>query len=204
MRYFRNVSSDRITPYRDLTIRDVLNRYFRNEKLKLLLTWYIGHWGSPPSRTSFLFDSMLRLSYCLGNYCPRGGSQVFVDELAQRFEENGGHILMSSLVRRILVRNHTAWGVEVETGTPRHRTCMQISAGVVVSNADLAHTLEHMIGAELLDPDYLTPIKQLRPTHPCFLVHLDRKSTRLNSSHQIISYAVFCLKKKKIHIIVED
>src|SRR5258708_20062419 len=26
---------------------------------------------------------------------------------------------------------------------------------------------------------------------------VDRKSTRLNSSHQIISYAVFCLKKKK-------
>src|SRR5438552_9721553 len=36
----------------------------------------------------------------------------------------------------------------------------------------------------------------------CALVGLyfaagDRKSTRLNSSHQIISYAVFCLKKKK-------
>src|SRR3712207_6861354 len=33
-----------------------------------------------------------------------------------------------------------------------------------------------------------------------FLVHrgrLDRKSTRLNSSHANISYAVFCLKKKK-------
>src|SRR5258708_11036062 len=29
----------------------------------------------------------------------------------------------------------------------------------------------------------------------------DRKSTRLNSSHQIISYAVFCLKKKKIYKI---
>src|SRR5947207_4983718 len=27
--------------------------------------------------------------------------------------------------------------------------------------------------------------------------HLDRKSTRLNSSHTVISYAVFCLKKKK-------
>src|SRR5258708_17990802 len=27
---------------------------------------------------------------------------------------------------------------------------------------------------------------------------IDRKSTRLNSSHQIISYAVFCLKKKNI------
>src|SRR5258708_24085356 len=29
------------------------------------------------------------------------------------------------------------------------------------------------------------------------IVEIDRKSTRLNSSHQIISYAVFCLKKKK-------
>src|SRR5699024_12830688 len=35
--------------------------------------------------------------------------------------------------------------------------------------------------------------------HPAALVHRqsDRKSTRLNSSHVSISYAVFCLKKKK-------
>src|SRR5699024_11528010 len=31
----------------------------------------------------------------------------------------------------------------------------------------------------------------------------DRKSTRLNSSHVSISYAVFCLKKKKLEYIVE-
>src|SRR5258708_8660835 len=31
----------------------------------------------------------------------------------------------------------------------------------------------------------------------CFNILSDRKSTRLNSSHQIISYALFCLKKKK-------
>src|SRR2546427_4718963 len=41
------------------------------------------------------------------------------------------------------------------------------------------------------------------PAHPDFLSRraaavLDRKSTRLNSSHSQISYAVFCLKKKKI------
>src|SRR2546426_9091349 len=29
------------------------------------------------------------------------------------------------------------------------------------------------------------------------LIEIDRKSTRLNSSHLVISYAVFCLKKKK-------
>src|SRR5256885_9327068 len=30
----------------------------------------------------------------------------------------------------------------------------------------------------------------------------DRKSTRLNSSHLVISYAVFCLKKKKIYRVI--
>src|SRR6185436_13047656 len=37
-----------------------------------------------------------------------------------------------------------------------------------------------------------TQIGKMKPGQPA-----DRKSTRLNSSHQIISYAVFCLKKKK-------
>src|SRR5690349_22316432 len=41
-------------------------------------------------------------------------------------------------------------------------------------------------------------IRALLFTHPQEEpVHLDRKSTRLNSSHVEISYAVFCLKKKK-------
>src|SRR5256885_3821098 len=33
---------------------------------------------------------------------------------------------------------------------------------------------------------------------------IDRKSTRLNSSHLVISYAVFCLKKKKNVISLTD
>src|SRR5258708_14719003 len=40
---------------------------------------------------------------------------------------------------------------------------------------------------------------EIRPERNFFeadIVWQDRKSTRLNSSHQIISYAVFCLKKK--------
>src|SRR5439155_10420818 len=44
--------------------------------------------------------------------------------------------------------------------------------------------------------------KQPRQARFCHTPVLDRKSTRLNSSHVAISYAVFCLKKKKK--IVED
>src|SRR5256885_12262677 len=43
---------------------------------------------------------------------------------------------------------------------------------------------------------------QQRPlaTMPQALRQADRKSTRLNSSHLVISYAVFCLKKKKNYL----
>src|SRR2546426_6421715 len=45
---------------------------------------------------------------------------------------------------------------------------------------------DDLIGLETLDPHR---VERLKPE--------DRKSTRLNSSHLVISYAVFCLKKKK-------
>src|SRR5204863_8929867 len=41
-----------------------------------------------------------------------------------------------------------------------------------------------------------TPVDPLRPVDTRFRRRPDRKSTRLNSSHVEISYAVFCLKKK--------
>src|SRR5215204_7247373 len=41
------------------------------------------------------------------------------------------------------------------------------------------------------------PPRELRPRPARRGRRRDRKSTRLNSSHTVISYAVFCLKKKK-------
>src|SRR5258708_14541155 len=53
--------------------------------------------------------------------------------------------------------------------------------------------LGHVLGTLPVDP-----VEALRPALADHRdqVEQDRKSTRLNSSHQIISYAVFCLKKK--------
>src|SRR5258708_29347712 len=61
--------------------------------------------------------------------------------------------------------------------------------------------------AEVADPEHYrsqrrgSSVREWRgPCEPMIRVAAngrDRKSTRLNSSHQIISYAVFCLKKKK-------
>src|SRR2546430_7297712 len=53
----------------------------------------------------------------------------------------------------------------------------------------------HVIGADVTEKDWLDTIPAGRPA--IIVADGDRKSTRLNSSHSQISYAVFCLKKKK-------
>src|SRR2546428_3566717 len=66
--------------------------------------------------------------------------------------------------------------------------------------------LEELTDAELLDANHLLQ-RSIRALIVVMGLHgfnvglnLDRKSTRLNSSHDQISYAVFCLKKKTIRL----
>src|SRR5690606_41401102 len=75
---------------------------------------------------------------------------------------------------------------------------------------DALPILQHRQGLDVLQADPRAPQEadahrpQHRPQHQggdgldaAVAVGVDRKSTRLNSSHVKISYAVFCLKKKK-------
>src|SRR5690625_6533626 len=58
-------------------------------------------------------------------------------------------------------------------------------------------TPAHVIGPHVVSSDSIR-LRKIREIDGAFggLTNLDRKSTRLNSSHVAISYAVFCLKKK--------
>jgi phytoene dehydrogenase-like protein len=172
LEYFEGIATGRVEAERELSVRDALDRWFTSSRLKLMLTADCPHWGAPPSRTSFVFDSMLRLSYFLGNYYPRGGSQAFADELALRFEEWGGQILLKASVARISTRNGRAVGVEIETGPPHDRKRSSIASSVVVSNADLRQTMLKMLDPKDQEPAYCKRLDDLRPTYPCFLIHL--------------------------------
>jgi phytoene dehydrogenase-like protein len=170
--YFRGKDQPGAAATRALTLREVLDRTFRDPKLALLLTADCPHWGSPPGRTSFVFDSMLRLSYFLGNYYPEGGSQAFADDLARCLEERGGQILMRSPVTQILVEDGAARGVEIEVHRGQAVTRERVRCGVVVSNADLLATLEDLVGERHLPAGALESVRALRPTFPCYLLHL--------------------------------
>src|SRR5438034_5251295 len=63
-----------------------------------------------------------------------------------------------------------------------------------VCSSDL--TIALRVGQRLVN-ELLALLQERQHRAPGELPEQDRKSTRLNSSHTVISYAVFCLKKKK-------
>ncbi|MEM7482583.1 MAG: NAD(P)/FAD-dependent oxidoreductase [Acidobacteriota bacterium] len=175
MVYFRERPETHLGDLAPLTVTDALDRHISDPKLRLLLTADCPHWGSPPERTSFVFDSMLRLSYFLGNYYPVGGSQAFADELARTFEARGGHILMSTAAERIEVEGDRVAGVRLTTDRGTLRGEYRVAAPVVVSNGDLLHTDRTLLATDRGSRPKSTgdgTYRHLRPSYPCFLVHI--------------------------------
>src|SRR5947208_8950474 len=105
---------------------------------------------------------------------------------------------MSEIHRKV---GQTAFGlnaVSIPRGQPIHGKGMpQIVDTRLVSVFGLDsgaadHTMKQFFGGGVAITAFVVP------KHGRFRIKRgDRKSTRLNSSHQITSYAVFCLKKKK-------
>src|SRR5688572_31540143 len=84
------------------------------------------------------------------------------------------------------IDRRTKYGIAIDStdlpSTPSYITQINGVTNVTVLNVSKWH---NSVAIQTSDPNAITTINAL-----------DRKSTRLNSSHSQISYAVFCLKKK--------
>src|SRR5207247_8015862 len=104
---------------------------------------------------------------------------------------NAAPIDLAPVLRRMLFRENCC--------------CVMTSATLAVGRPDLAYFRERT-GATEAEPlqlgspfDFQRQMKMFvvqKMPDPRDAAYQDRKSTRLNSSHEWISYAVFCLKKK--------
>src|SRR5256885_7511540 len=89
-------------------------------------------------------------------------------------------------VRRALQKEAVARGVSIPENPTSLPTTSHASAGIAKQHAYIPIAERRVIFAE----------GDLEVIIVVVLNNGDRKSTRLNSSHLVISYAVFCLKKK--------
>src|SRR3712207_8018674 len=87
-----------------------------------------------------------------------------------------------------LFRSNAQFDVLAHVGAAEGITQQQLADSLLVTKGNIAQLLDRMQKRGLIER---------RPQGRINRLFLDRKSTRLNSSHANISYAVFCLKKKK-------
>src|SRR5690606_38502018 len=82
---------------------------------------------------------------------------------------------------------------------PQHPYTKRLMAAVPIPDPSRRNQVRKVANDEIRSPirpaDYVPPERHYRTVAPGHVVQ-NRKSTRLNSSHVKISYAVFCLKKK--------
>lgn len=123
-------------------LQEVLDAHLRNPLLKTALTPYWTYMGLPPSRLAFIDMAAMLFAYIeFQPYHLKGGSQALSNALAACIYNNGGTIRYSCPVRRILVEDGRAVGVETAGGEA-------VPARQVISNASKVATY-----VELLPPD---------------------------------------------------
>lgn len=96
---------------------DILNEWFDSELVKAPLARLCAEIGAPPSQKGTSSGMMmLAMRHGKGIARPKGGTGALVNALVKLVTEKGGKILTEQTVKRVLVENGTAIGVETATG----------------------------------------------------------------------------------------
>jgi phytoene desaturase len=135
--------------YFNATLQTLFDRCTKDVRLRGVLAGQSGDYAEPPSRASAVMHAMVVTGYLQGAYYPAGGGQAISDRLARAIERQGGKILLSASVTRIVVDGGRVEGVEFESKDLGR--CL-VRAPVVVSDADLKETMLGLVGAAHLRP----------------------------------------------------
>lgn len=132
--------------YRFKDASSVLDEFFTDPELKLVVGIYWMYLGMPPSRLAF-FDLAL-VFFILLVYDPahiKGGSQALSNAIIEKYLEHGGTVRFNCGVEKIVISNNKVAGVITDDGS-------EITCDAVISNASPITTYFDMI-----DPEYVPP-----------------------------------------------
>ncbi len=132
---------------------DIINENFEHEKVRTLLLYASCMWGLDPHETGLGFLVPLMIDRAMNKRLCYGGSHKFAGALARQVVQNGGLILESATVSKIIMENGRAAGVEL---AHEGRT---LKAKAVMSTLDPHTTFLDMVGADHLTQDLQDSVK---------------------------------------------
>lgn len=96
--------------------KEVMDGFFKDKKLKAILTAQFGDFGLTPAESSFAMHAAVARHYLEGGFYPKGGSAIFFEKIAPVIIKGGGKILVRAEVSEIIVKNGKAIGVKMQDG----------------------------------------------------------------------------------------
>jgi acyl transferase domain-containing protein/phytoene dehydrogenase-like protein/NADP-dependent 3-hydroxy acid dehydrogenase YdfG/acyl-CoA thioesterase FadM len=154
-----------LAKWRDVSFFTMLESYIHDRTLLQVLSILSCYITDNLSSLSVSAAIPLFSYYIEGGCYPSGGSQVLSDTLAGAIEKFGSEVRLSTPVKRILVKDSRAIGVELKNGQLLH-------AENIISNADVRRTFLELVGRKYLSQHFSKRIDQLRPSNSAFMVFL--------------------------------
>jgi len=155
---------------------ELLDARISSPKLKAIISSQWGYYGLPPSQLSGFYYALPAYGYLKdGGFYPRGKSQKISNALVSYIEEHGGKVMLKTRVDKILVKDHTAYGVKTDTGE-------EFTGKVVISNVNAHDTFHRMLSEDEYLKDYLAQFNQFSVSLSSFQVFLGLKEDVISKS----------------------
>jgi phytoene desaturase len=123
------------------SVAGLVNRYIRDPRLRIALSFHPLLVGGNPLNTSAIYCLILHLERKSGVHFPIGGTGALVQGMVRLIEGQGNLLRTRATVDEILVQYGKAKGVRLENGET-------ITADIVVSNACAAWTYKHLLAKQ--------------------------------------------------------
>lgn len=116
-----------------ISVDSYASKYFKDHRLKKILEYSMVFLGSSPFKTPAIYSLMSALDFEYGVYYPKKGMYSIIEQMHKIGLELGVSYKTSCDVKKIIVQNGVACGVELKNS-------QTINADIVISNSDLHHT----------------------------------------------------------------
>jgi phytoene dehydrogenase-like protein len=164
-----------------VTFQDMLDEFFMNPELKRVLL-LLRRYSSDGNQALSVHDMAHVFGYYFdGGYYPVGGSQALPDALVSVVRAHRGCVRLSTPVRRILIGNGRAIGVELHSGERQF-------AGTIVSNSDVLYTFRDLVGTEHVAGQFARRVVDMKPANSAFMVFLGLDYVPDVSANTFVSY----------------
>jgi len=142
----------KLTAFSEMTPDEFIKDTFENDHVRTLMLYTCCHWGLDYSQSGVGYLIPLYFNRMSNYRLTAGGSHRVSNALLKAIFENQGQIRTSAQIKRIIVENGTAKGVELDDGT-------QFMANkAVVSTIDIHQTFLKYVGEDKLDNDFVAMI----------------------------------------------